>query len=57
MKLHDENSSGTEHVTSKEVEVEPNANKYCYLRAGCLLLFLIALFGCCWSLLLVIYLL
>ncbi|KAJ0087504.1 hypothetical protein Patl1_07054 [Pistacia atlantica] len=54
MKLYDEKSggieSGTENGTSKEVEVVPNANTYCYLRAGCLLLFLIVLFGC-WSLL------
>ncbi|KAJ0086799.1 hypothetical protein Patl1_07071 [Pistacia atlantica] len=54
MKLYDENSSrsesGTENETSKEVEVVPTANTYCYLRAGCLLLFLIVLFGC-WSLL------
>ncbi|KAJ0098681.1 hypothetical protein Patl1_20652 [Pistacia atlantica] len=37
--------SGIENGTYKEVEVEPNANTYCYLRAGCLFLFLIVLSG------------
>ncbi|KAJ0099815.1 hypothetical protein Patl1_20692 [Pistacia atlantica] len=60
MKLHDENicesESGIENGTSKEVEVEPNADTYCCLRAGYLFLFLIVLFGFL-SLLMVIYLL
>ncbi|KAJ0025660.1 hypothetical protein Pint_06814 [Pistacia integerrima] len=38
MKLYDENSgkseSGTENGTSKEGEVDQNANTYCYLRVG-----------------------